>query len=70
MAAILQTTDAPLLITREQAAERYNISLRTLDSLYKRHKDFPIIRVGWKVLIHREAADRWFTEWIGATIDL
>ena len=56
------------LMTRSEAAKRYGISLRMLDSIYKRYKDFPIVRTGRKVLIHREAADKWFTEAIGGRI--
>lgn len=59
----------PYLLTREQAIQRYNISIRTLEMLYRRYKDFPVLRVGRKVLIQREAADRWFTEWLGGTVD-
>lgn len=49
------------LLTREQATRRYNISLRTLVELYRRDPDFPVLRVGKKVLIHREQADEYFT---------
>ena len=58
------------LIDREQAVERYGISMRTLEALYHRYKDFPVIRVGKKVMVFREAADRWFSEWMGETVDL
>lgn len=61
--------DAPFLLDRRQAAERYGISIRMLEKLYKRYPDFPVIRIGWKVLIHRDKADRWFTEFVGADID-
>lgn len=60
----------PVLLTREQAAERYNISLRVLEGIYRRYSDFPVLRVGRKTMIHREAADKWFAGYIGATIDL
>ena len=49
------------LLTREQATHRYNISLRTLVELYRRDPEFPVLRVGKKVLIHREQADEYFT---------
>lgn len=58
----------PYLLTRKQAAERYGISLRQLEELYRRHPDFPVLRAGRKVLIHREQADKWFTDWIGGEI--
>ena len=60
--------DAPYLLSRKEAAQRYGISLRTLNKLYKQFRDFPVIRQGRKVLIHRERADAWFTEWIGGKI--
>lgn len=56
------------LLNRKEAAERYNLSLRQLDELYRRNQDFPVIRAGRKVLIHRERADAWFTDWIGGEI--
>lgn len=49
------------LLTREQATRRYSISLRTLVELYRRDPEFPVLRVGKKVLIHREQADEYFT---------
>ena len=49
------------LLTREQATRRYSISLRTLVELYRRDPEFPVLRVGKKVLIHREVADKYFT---------
>ena len=59
----------PLLLSRQEAAERYGISLRQLDGLYRRNPDFPILRIGRKVLIHREEADKYFTERLLTTID-
>ena len=56
------------LLTRKEAAERYNISLRQLDALMKRNQDFPVVRIGGRVLIHRDRADEWITGWIGAEI--
>ena len=61
--------EAVYLLTRQEAAKRYGISLRMLDNLYRFNRDFPIIRVGHRVLIHRERADKWFTEAVGETID-
>ena len=61
---------APFLLTRQEAAERYGISLRQLDKLYRRNPDFPALRIGNSVRIHRERADDWFTESIGTTIDV
>ena len=54
--------DAPFLLTREQAEKRYGIPIRTLVRLYQRNTDFPLVRIGRKVMIHRERADAWFTE--------
>jgi len=61
--------DEPYLITKPEAARRYNLSTRTLEMLYKRYKDFPVLRVGRKVLIIRDAADRWFSDWMGGTVE-
>lgn len=61
--------DAPYLLTRKAAAERYSISLRQLDELYRRDPEFPILRVGHKVLIHREMADAYFTRYLHGEID-
>jgi len=54
-------SDEPYLLTREQATRRYNVSLRTLVELYRCDPEFPVLRVGKKVLIHREQADDYFT---------
>ena len=59
-----------VLISREQAAARYGLPLRTIESLYRRNPDFPIVRIGWRVMIHREAADKWFADYLGGKIDL
>ena len=53
------------LITRKEAAERYGLTVRGYEELYKRHPDFPIVRVGRKVLTNREMADKWFDDYIG-----
>jgi hypothetical protein len=38
--------------------------------MYKRHPDFPIIRRGKRVMIHRPKADAWFDEYVGSEIDM
>ena len=49
------------LLTRKQAARRYGMSVRGLEEYYKRHPDFPLVRLSKKnVKIHREYADAWF----------
>ena len=60
--------DAPYLLTRSAAAYRYSLSERELDRLYRTHPEFPIIRKGRRVLIHREGADAFFTRYIGDDI--
>ena len=60
--------DAPYLMTRKEASQRYSISIRQLDELYRRNKDFPVLRIGHKVLIHRDKADAFFSERIGEVI--
>ena len=62
-------TQSPYLLTRQEAAERYRISVSQLEKVYKRNRDFPVVRVGRTVLIHKDRADKWFTESIGTTID-
>lgn len=62
-------SDEPYLLTREQATQRYNIGLRTLVELYRRDPEFPVLRVGRKVLIHREGADAYFTRNIREVIE-
>jgi len=61
--------DAPYLLTRKQATVRYNLSQRQLDNLYRRDEEFPVLRVGHKVLIHRERADAYFTRYIRDVIE-
>ena len=65
---MLETEQVPYLLTRKAAAERYSLSERDLDRLYRSHPEFPIIRKGRRVLIHRERADAFFTAYIGADI--
>jgi excisionase family DNA binding protein len=52
--------DAPLLLTREQAAELCQVSLEIIDQ-WSREPGFPIIRRngGHFVRIHRAALERW-----------
>ena len=56
--------EAPYLLTRKNAAQRYGMSVRGLEEMYKRHPEFPIVRVGRKVLIHRDKADAFFTSYV------
>jgi len=60
--------DTPFLLTRRAAAYRYSLSERELDRLCREHPEFPIIRKGRRVLIHREGADAFFTRYIGDDI--
>lgn len=62
------TKEPGYLLNRQEAAERYNISVRQLDHIYKLYPDFPIIRNGKRVLIHRPRADEWFDSWVGGEI--
>ena len=58
------------LLDRQKASIRYGMSIRGLEEMYKRHPDFPIIRRGKKVLVHRQRADEWFDQYIGDVIDM
>lgn len=60
---------APYLLSRAEAALRYGISQRQLDELYRRYPEFPILRIGRRVMIHREEADAFFTQRIHEEID-
>ena len=62
--------DDAYLLDRRSAAERYGMSVRGLEDLYRKHPDFPIIRLGKKVLVHRRRADEWFDEYVGDVIDM
>lgn len=66
----MTATEAPFLLTREQAVERYGIPMRTLVRMYQRNRDFPIVRIGRSVRIHRVKADEWFTERISIGVDM
>ena len=57
----MRIQDDAFLLTIEQAVERYQISERTLRKLYRIHKDFPVIRIGRRVLVEKDSTDRWFT---------
>lgn len=47
-------------LTRTEAAEALGISVRTLDSLISdRANEFPIVRIGRKVVIPRTALEDW-----------
>lgn len=65
----MAAADAPYLLTREEAVARYGIPMRTLVRVYQCNKDFPVVRVGRSMRIHREKADEWFTERIRTEID-
>lgn len=51
------------LLSREEAAERYGMSTRSLDRLCKGEPTFPVAKIGRRVLIHRDRADKWFSEY-------
>lgn len=61
--------DEPFLMPRNAAAVRYGLSVRGLEELYKRYPDFPIVRIGRKVMVHRERADEWFTKHLFSVIE-
>ena len=61
--------NTPYLLTRKAAATRYSISTRQLDEIYRKDPEFPILRVGRKVLVHREGADSYFSRYIRDTIE-
>ena len=61
--------EAPYLLTRRMAQQRYSIGQRTLDDLYRRDPEFPALRVGKRVLIHRELADTYFSRHIRDVIE-
>ena len=65
---VINHEDIPYLLTRKAAAHRYSLSERELDRLCRSHPEFPIIRKGRRVLIHRDRADAFFTDFIGGDI--
>lgn len=62
--------EAPYLLTRKQAAKRYGIAQRCFDEIYRRDPEFPIIRVGKRVMVHRDEADNYFTRNIREVIEV
>lgn len=62
--------EVPFLLTRQQAAKRYGIAQRCFDEIYRRDPEFPIIRVGKRVMVHRERADAYFTRYIREVIEV
>lgn len=61
--------DAPFLLTRAEAARRYGLSVRGLEDMYRRHPEFPLVRIGRKVLVHRDKADAFFTEYVNGVVE-
>lgn len=57
------------LLTRAQASKRYGLPQRTFDDLYRADPTFPVMRIGKRVMIHRELADKYFTEKLLAEIE-
>ena len=57
------------LLTRTQASKRYGLPQRSFDDLYRADPTFPVIRIGKRVMIHRELADKYFTEKLLAEIE-
>lgn len=60
--------EAPYLLSRKAASYRYSLSECDLDRLCRSHPEFPVIRKGRRVLIHREGADAFFTRYIGDNV--
>jgi excisionase family DNA binding protein len=52
---------APVLLTREQAAEWAQVGLETIDA-WSHEPGFPVIRRPRFVRIHREAMDEWLKQ--------
>ena len=42
---------------------------RSFDDLYRADPTFPVMRIGKRVMIHRELADKYFTEKLLAEIE-
>lgn len=61
--------DTPFLLTRPEAAKRYGLSVRGLEEMYRRHPEFPLVRIGRKVLVHRDMADAFFTEYVNGVVE-
>ena len=62
--------EAPYLLTREQAAKRYGLAQRVFDEVYRRDPEFPTLRIGKRVMVHRDKADEYFTRRIGEVIEV
>ena len=56
------------MMSRKEAADRYSVSVRGLEELYKRNKTFPRVYCGRRVLIPREEADQWFRRYINRKV--
>lgn len=61
--------EAPYLLSRNEAARRYGISERQLDRLQRSDPEFPWVRIGRRVLVHRDEADAYFTRNIREVIE-
>ena len=62
--------DTPYLLSRREASHRYGMSQRQLDELYRRDPEFPVLRIGRRVMVHRDEADAYFTRYIREVIEL
>lgn len=60
----------PFLLSRNEAAKRYGMSLRKFDELYRTHPEFPILHIGRRVMVHRDEADAFFTRNIREVIEM
>ena len=49
--------ESPILLTKLQASSALNVCLRTVDTLIA-EKRLPVVRIGRRVLSHREALER------------
>lgn len=65
----IDKSNAPFLLTRAEAARRYGLSVRGLEEMYRRHPEFPLVRIGRKVLVHRDLADTFFTEYVNGVVE-
>ena len=62
--------EAPFLLSRNDAAKRYGLSEREMDRIIKGEPEFPSIKRGRRVLIHRDMADAWFTRNVREAIEM
>ena len=58
------------LITRQQAARRYGLAQRVFDEIYRRDPEFPIIRIGKRVMVVVSEADAYFASRIRESIEV